>query len=123
MNPLALALLLLIEPASFQGEWALVQTADEKRAAQADGLVHMFVCGNTVTLKMMTQVMNTGTLKVGPFKTIDMTLSNGVAVHGTYCIQGDTLVLCVDDARRERPHSLVPTGPQWSEFWRRVRTK
>ena len=131
LSILHLALLLPVEPVKalrdVQGEWFLYQTADEHRTDRGDPAVRMAIKGTTVTLSLKSRpplTTNTGTLALGTageLKTVDMKLGNGQSVCGVYLVAADTLVFCVDDGGRDRPRSLVPTGRQWSEMWKRAR--
>jgi uncharacterized protein (TIGR03067 family) len=108
------------ELAKFQGEWALLETADENRADRGDDGIRMIIQDNIVTMTFLGLITNRGTLAVGPMNVIDMRFTNGQAVEGVYGTNGDALTICVAEPGKGRPSALAPKGPQWLERWQRL---
>jgi hypothetical protein len=57
---------------------------------------------------------------VGTFQSIALQMEDGNTFQGVYSLEGDALVLCFDQAGKDRPTGLKPTGTQWSERWTRL---
>jgi uncharacterized protein (TIGR03067 family) len=108
------------ELAKFQGEWALLETADESRADRGDDSIRMIIHGNNVTMTFLGLITNRGTLVVGPMNVIDMRFSNGQVVEGLYGTDGAALTICVAAPGKGRPSALAPKGTQWLERWQRL---
>lgn len=112
------------EPKILQGEWVLIETADEKRADRGHDSIRMVIRDGAVVLKIADLITNEGTIKIGMMdgkQAIDMHLANGKDVVGIFDLKGDTLIICVDDSANRRPQTLTPKGTQWAEKWKRLK--
>jgi uncharacterized protein (TIGR03067 family) len=109
------------DPATLQGEWVLVETADARRTDPGADSIRMIIQGETMTMFFAGTQTNRGTLVVDPSrKTLDMTFANGRKVLAVFELSGDVLTLCVAEAGNSRPATLNPRGGQWREKWKRV---
>lgn len=105
---------------ALQGEWSLVETADQRRTDPGDDAIRMIVRGSRLTLKFGAVITNRGTLSLGAgtLPAIDMKFDNGRSVVGVYEVTGASLRICVTESGQRRPESLVPQGSQWLETWK-----
>jgi uncharacterized protein (TIGR03067 family) len=106
-----------------QGEWSLVETADENRTDRGNDRIRMVIRGNEVTLGFGGLPTNQGTLEIGHLQqvgTIDLKFADGKSFKGVYELNAALLTICFDTSERGRPPSLLPRGTQWLEKWRRV---
>lgn len=106
-----------------QGEWVLVETANEKRTEQGDDTIRMVIDKKAVTLKFRGLTTNHGIVEIKLIESatlIDMRLGEGKTWLGRYALEGDRLTFCFDQAGRKRPNGMVPEATQWTEKWRRV---
>lgn len=104
-----------------QGEWTLLETADQHRRDRGDEQIRMLLRGHEVTLMFGELRTNHGTFVLGAsnvLKTIDFKLANGRTVLGIYEIERGVLTICADDAANGRPVTLAPQGKQWVEKWK-----
>lgn len=107
-----------------QGEWVLVETADEKRTDQGDDSIRMAIDKKAVTMKFRGLTTNQGIIEIKLAESstlIDMRLAEGKTCLGRYALDGDQLTFCFDRAGQKRPNSLTPEGTQWTEKWKRVK--
>lgn len=108
-----------------QGEWVLIETADEQRPDRGDPNSRMVISGKTVTLKFHELTMNSGSFEVGfsrKARSINMKLGEETKTWlGIYELHGDYLTICFDQPGKGRPTSLMPKGTQWAEKWKRVK--
>ncbi|GEM_PF-3318629 len=106
--------------AALQGDWALLETADQHRTDRGDDKIRMLITGKDVAMTFGELTTNRGTVAVGTVhgqKTIDIKFANGRAVLGIYELEHGTLTICVDDAAKGRPNTFAPQGTQWMEKW------
>jgi uncharacterized protein (TIGR03067 family) len=105
-----------------QGEWVLLQTADEKHTDRGDDSIRMHIDGNSVTMTFQGLKTQEGTLKLDPCRNgqIDMNLADGRVVKGKYELSGDGLTFCFDECGKSRPDALSPRNSQWLEKWKRA---
>jgi uncharacterized protein (TIGR03067 family) len=104
-----------------QGEWLLLETADQHRSDRGDAEIRMRIQGDDVTMMFGEVTTNQGTIALGTsnvLKTIDFKLANGRTVLGIYQIERDVLTICADDAVNGRPVTFAPQGKQWVERWK-----
>jgi uncharacterized protein (TIGR03067 family) len=104
-----------------QGEWTLLETADQHRNDRGDAEIRMRIKGGEVTMMFGEVTTNQGTIVLGTshvLKTIDFKLANGKTVLGIYQIERDVLTICADDAVNGRPVTFAPQGKQWVERWK-----
>jgi len=104
-----------------QGEWSLLETADQHRSDRASAEIRMRITGERVTMMFGEVTTNQGTIVLGAsnvLKTIDFKLANGRAVLGIYRIEREVLTICADDAANGRPVTFAPQGKQWVEKWK-----
>ena len=108
---------------ALQGEWVLLETADQHRTDRGGDSIRMLIRGNEITLSFGEVATNRGTFTVGVanrVKVIDFKFANGRSVQGIYELRGEILTMCVDDAAKGRPNTFLPHGTQWVEKWKRV---
>jgi uncharacterized protein (TIGR03067 family) len=107
-----------------QGVWHLVATADAGRADRGSADCTMTIrCDGSVVMRLGELATNEGTVRVNRDdapRHIDLDLRTGV-VLGVFVLEGDSLIICCDEAGKPRPTAITPSGTQWVERWKRAR--
>jgi uncharacterized protein (TIGR03067 family) len=114
----------LVEQARLQGEWLLVETADENGPDRGNRHLRLEIRGAKVTMKFQEVVTNRGRLALSStdsLPAVEMRFGAQQPIRGVYLLDGEYLLFCFAEPGKPRPTSLTPTGSQWQEKWRRVR--